>query len=231
MSALAETIEQRAGYPVALGFAAFAILFAVYLGLLTALSGLAFTLEQLASYWYFILPLAAGFGVQVGLYTRLKQAVGRSGTGRAVVATSGTTSAAAMVSCCAHYLVNLLPVLGASGLVALATQYQVEAFWVGLVANGVGMAFIATRLFGATREHAHCATAPATNGGDVMTRDPVCGMAVDPNSAAGSATYEGKTYSFCSGHCLAQFNTDPRHYAGSRPGGRGATKPRRAGRV
>ena len=155
-------LTARAAYPVALGFAAFATLCAVYIGLLTALSGWAFTLEQLVSYWYFILPLAAGFGVQVGLYTRLRQLAGRSGSGRAVVAASGTTSTAAMVSCCAHYLVNLLPVLGASGLVALAAQYQVEFFWVGIAANGAGMAFIATRLVRATRDPMHCATAPAT---------------------------------------------------------------------
>ena len=37
--------------------------------------------------------------------------------GKVMVAT-GTTSGAAMVSCCTHYLVNLLPVLGATGLVS-----------------------------------------------------------------------------------------------------------------
>lgn len=147
----------RAMHHVAAGLAAFAILLAVYLGLLTAVSGWSFTLEQLWSYWPFILALAAGFGVQVGLYTRLKQMVGHAGPNRAVVAASGTTSTVAMVSCCAHYLTNILPVLGASGLVALASQYQVEFFWLGLAASGAGIAFIATKLRVATREHTNCA--------------------------------------------------------------------------
>ncbi|MCK6427611.1 MAG: heavy metal translocating P-type ATPase [Burkholderiaceae bacterium] len=211
-------------YPVALGLAGFALLIAIYLSALTAVSGWSFTLEQLASYWYFILPLAAGFGVQVGLYTRLKQVIGRVGPGRAVVAASGTTSTAAMVSCCTHYLVNILPVLGASGLVTLAAQYQVEFFWLGLAASGAGIAFIATQLARATREHARCAAsavkavdapaAPDTKGADAMATDPVCGMTVDPKTAAGSAAYQGTTYWFCSPDCVAQFNADPQRYAG-----------------
>jgi hypothetical protein len=72
-------------YPVALGAAGLAMLIASYLGVLTVLSGWSFTLEQLASYWYFILPLAAALGVQVGLYARLKQVIGRAVSGRALL--------------------------------------------------------------------------------------------------------------------------------------------------
>jgi Cu+-exporting ATPase len=143
--------------PVVAGLVAFAALFTLYLGILTAVSGWAFTLDQLATYWYYIVALAAGFGLQIGLYTRLKQVVAGAGADRAVVATSGTTSGAAMVSCCAHYLTNLLPVVGASGLVALVSQYQVQLFWFGLAASAAGTAFVATRLAQAARAHAGCA--------------------------------------------------------------------------
>lgn len=47
-------------------------------------------------------------------------------------------------------------------------------------------------------------------------RDPVCGMEVDPNRAAGSATYQGQTYHFCSAACKARFDADPATF-GSRP--------------
>jgi len=53
-------------------------------------------------------------------------------------------------------LVNLLPVLGATGLVTFATQYQVEFFWVGLAFNAAGIAFIGNRLWNANKEHAQC---------------------------------------------------------------------------
>jgi Cu+-exporting ATPase len=42
--------------------------------------------------------------------------------------------------------------------------------------------------------------------------DPVCGMTVDPQRAAGSSDYKGKTYHFCSKGCLAKFEADPQKY-------------------
>src|SRR3989442_3065410 len=42
--------------------------------------------------------------------------------------------------------------------------------------------------------------------------DPVCGMKVQPATAAGSYEYQGKTYYFCATSCLTKFRTDPIHY-------------------
>jgi Cu+-exporting ATPase len=42
--------------------------------------------------------------------------------------------------------------------------------------------------------------------------DPVCGMTVDPASAAGSVEHEGKKYYFCSTHCVHKFRADPERY-------------------
>jgi Cu+-exporting ATPase len=44
------------------------------------------------------------------------------------------------------------------------------------------------------------------------TLDPVCGMTVDPEHAAGSSAYQGKTYYFCSKGCAARFETNPEKY-------------------
>ncbi len=43
--------------------------------------------------------------------------------------------------------------------------------------------------------------------------DPVCGMTVDPATAAGSTTHNGVTYYFCSKGCLRSFEADPAKYA------------------
>lgn len=43
-------------------------------------------------------------------------------------------------------------------------------------------------------------------------RDPVCGMTVDPERAAGSVTHQGQTYYFCSKGCAAKFQADPDIY-------------------
>jgi len=42
--------------------------------------------------------------------------------------------------------------------------------------------------------------------------DPVCGMTVDPEHAAGSSEYEGRTIYFCSKHCKMKFDADPAAY-------------------
>ena len=42
--------------------------------------------------------------------------------------------------------------------------------------------------------------------------DPVCGMKVDPDRAAGSSAHEGQTYFFCSKGCVAKFGTNPAKY-------------------
>ncbi len=39
--------------------------------------------------------------------------------------------------------------------------------------------------------------------------DPVCGMSVDPRHCAGSHEHNGKTYYFCSKHCLQRFKAEP----------------------
>ena len=52
--------------------------------------------------------------------------------------------------------------------------------------------------------------APALTGAAAI--DPVCGMTVQPATAAGSYEYQGKTYYFCATSCLTKFRIDPIHY-------------------
>ena len=52
----------------------------------------------------------------------------------------------------------------------------------------------------------------AAHDGKLGVLDPVCGMTVNPDSAAGSFEYEGKTYYFCSTHCLHRFQQNPESF-------------------
>lgn len=143
--------------PALSGIVAAALLLAVYVVVVAAVSGWAFMVSQFAAYRYFIVALAAGFGVQVALYLRLRDvARHRDASGR-VVAVSGGTSTAAMISCCAHYLTNVAPVLGATGLVVLVAQYQTELFWVGLAFNAAGIFYVGRKLALASRHMARMA--------------------------------------------------------------------------
>ncbi|MGZ7079533.1 MAG: HAD-IC family P-type ATPase, partial [Thermoanaerobaculia bacterium] len=42
--------------------------------------------------------------------------------------------------------------------------------------------------------------------------DPVCGMTVDPERAAGTSIYQGETIYFCNKGCKAKFDADPTKY-------------------
>ena len=127
------------------GLAATTILLSLYFGVLTLVSGWSFTVQQFSDYWLFIVALAVGFGIQVGLFYYLRRAAHASASGKVMVAT-GATSGAAMLSCCTHYLVNLLPVLGATGLMSFVGQYQVELFWFGIASNLAGVTYLGRRV-------------------------------------------------------------------------------------
>ena len=47
-----------------------------------------------------------------------------------------------------------------------------------------------------------------------MAVDPVCGMTVNPDRAAGTVDHDGTTYYFCSKSCVAKFQADPKKYLG-----------------
>ena len=55
--------------------------------------------------------------------------------------------------------------------------------------------------------HPHTQDQPAE-----AARDPVCGMTVDPHTAAHRHTHHGRTYYFCSAGCRAKFAADPAKY-------------------
>ena len=54
--------------------------------------------------------------------------------------------------------------------------------------------------------------------------DPVCGMTVNPDTAAGSFEYQGKTYYFCSAHCLHRFRENPESFLKPAPQPIGITR-------
>ena len=50
-----------------------------------------------------------------------------------------------------------------------------------------------------------------------MAIDPICGMTVEPETAAGRFDYKGKTYYFCATSCLDRFRADPEKALSKKP--------------
>ncbi len=134
--------------PIIKGFLGALALLTLYFIITSVVSGWNFALQQFSQFWYFISALAFGFGVQIGLYTYLKEEIKNknSAISRKALAVTGTTSTLAMVSCCAHYLVNIIPILGVAGALAIISQYQIQLFWVGLIFNVFGIMHIADKI-------------------------------------------------------------------------------------
>lgn len=140
--------------PVRAGGVGSLALLAVYFAVLILVSGWGFAWDQFRTFWYFVVALAAGFGIQIGLYIYLRQVTRHSDASGKVVAVSGATSTGAMIACCAHYLANVLPVLATAGIVALVAQYQVQLFWVGLAFNFAGVLYVGRKALQASRHMA-----------------------------------------------------------------------------
>jgi Cu+-exporting ATPase len=129
------------------GILASGLLLGVYFVVLTLVSGWNFAQDQFLDFWYFIVSLAIGFGIQIGLSMYLKDLIkGKRSEGK-MLGVTGVTSTTAMVSCCTHYLASLLPILGTVGIVTFVAQYQIELFWVGILFNLGGIAYIANKIF------------------------------------------------------------------------------------
>lgn len=117
------------------------LLLSIYFIIVTIVSNWGFTVDQFNKYWPFLITLAIGFGVQVALYVYLKAELKNYHNSR-MLAISGTTSTATMISCCTHYLVNFLPILGVTGVVTFVAQYQTQLFWFGIFLNIIGILYM-----------------------------------------------------------------------------------------
>lgn len=77
------------------------------------------------SKWYFVAPLILGFAVQMGLWRAIHLKAKRGGV---TMMASGGVSTTAMIACCMHNLVTLLPILGLSGMALFFSTYQNYVF-------------------------------------------------------------------------------------------------------
>ena len=101
------------------------------------------SLEIIKKYFVLIILLIGGFGLQVGLFTYFRHI---SAITCSTTAASGGIAGVSMILCCSHYLLNLLPFLGAflsiSALTALA-DYTFYFLLLGIFSNiiGIGIMF------------------------------------------------------------------------------------------
>lgn len=127
-------------------------LLTIYLGIISLVQGIGHALEQLATDAVFVSLIATGFGIQIALFTELRTVDRRHRAAATAVTAAGTgTSAAAMLACCAHHLVALLPLVGLSGAAVFLNAYQTPIFLVSIAMNVVGIVVVGRQLHQARR--------------------------------------------------------------------------------
>jgi len=103
-------------------------------------STIGFILSEIQRLWYWVLLLAAGFGLQLGLFLHIRHTLQQRLAGAtAEVAASGAVSTGSMIACCSHGLANLLPFLGVSAAAAFLARYQLPFIVFGVFSNLIGV--------------------------------------------------------------------------------------------
>ncbi|MBF6606319.1 MAG: hypothetical protein IVW53_12125 [Chloroflexi bacterium] len=136
---------------IAAGMAGAASLLGTYLAIVGIAQGFEHAVEQLTTDALFVGLIAAGFGAQIALFVELRAIDRRHRAAAAVTAVGTGTSAAAMLACCAHHLVDLLPLVGLSAAAVFLNAYRTPLFLVGIAMNLLGIAVIGRRLRKARR--------------------------------------------------------------------------------
>jgi len=99
----------------------------------------------------FIVLVAAGFGLQMGLYAHVRRVIQGDGRAAAVTAGGTATSTTAMVACCLHHLNEVVPFLGLSGAATFLIEYKTPVVLLSLAANGAGIVLTLRTLRRVTR--------------------------------------------------------------------------------
>jgi len=99
-------------------------------------------LLQIKKYWFLLVLLISGFGIQIGLYTYLKH--------KALVCSvstmaSGGVSGISMLLCCSHYLVNFLPFISLA-FANMLLKYTPYILLFGIISNAFGIIFMIKKM-------------------------------------------------------------------------------------
>lgn len=102
-------------------------------------------IDQARIDWWLLTPIILAFGTQIALSVELRH----RHHAEHLAATSGTGTGAAtvgMLACCAHHLVDLVPLLGAAGIAGSLFDWRIPLMVAGLGINLVGVAVAGRRL-------------------------------------------------------------------------------------
>lgn len=125
------------------------VLLLFYVGILYLTTGdIKHPSDQFNTYKFWIIPLVIGFGIQTGLFWYIRTGMDFDKmTSKTSMAAGGGMSGLAMVACCAHHVVDFLPILGLSAIAVFLTDYQAYFFIIGIISNIIGIVWMLSVIF------------------------------------------------------------------------------------
>lgn len=128
-----------------LGIFGLSIFYYLLLFLVTGDLSHPFSQFKLFQPWMSLLIL--GFGIQFGLFWLLRKgyhfSIHEKKDAQLATGTSTAVSSMAMVACCAHHVVDLLPTLGLSAAALFLSDYQEQFLIFGVATNVIGIGMMA----------------------------------------------------------------------------------------
>lgn len=117
------------------GWLASIIMFLFYFSIVSYTRGFSHAVEQFIDLWFLMIPLIAGFGIQISLFLLLRSAR----ISMMSILASGSVSAGSMVACCAHHATDILAFIGLAGIVSILAEYQWLFLLIGVISNIAGI--------------------------------------------------------------------------------------------
>ena len=115
-----------------------------YVAVLASSGGWEHLVDQARTDWWLLAPIVLAFGTQVALSVELRH---RHRAHHLATTGAGTgASAVGMVACCAHHLVDLVPLLGAAGIAGFLFDWRIPLMVAGLGINLAAVAVAVRRL-------------------------------------------------------------------------------------
>lgn len=152
-------LNRRIRLPLFAGVGGSLFLSMVYMGIVSLAESPMHAIELFWQDRLFVFPIILGFGVQVGLYTILKNGLyvpmGATHVSGHITSASGVTSTTAMAACCAHHVTDVLPILGLTTAATFLAEYKTAFMVVGLGTTLIGIAVMVRILIKERRKYSH----------------------------------------------------------------------------
>ncbi|MBS3132822.1 hypothetical protein J4470_01675 [Candidatus Woesearchaeota archaeon] len=126
---------------VFIGLLAGIALLSVYFVVVSLANSVEHAVQEFFRIWQWITALVAGFGIQVGLYAYIREAIKirkLAGATTSITAAGGV-STSSMLACCAHHLTDVLPIIGISAASIFLNKYQESFLLTGVLSNLAGI--------------------------------------------------------------------------------------------